>query len=288
MRILSWNIQWGRGLDGRVDLVRIADEARNFDADVLCFQEVAVNHPALPGMPPGQLDQVAVLRGLFLGYEHAYGVGSDLPDDRGGRRLFGNLILSRRPILQIFRHQLPWPADPETPSMQRVAVEAVIEAPEFPGGALRVVTTHLEYYSARQRAAQIAALKAICDEGWSQAVAPRSSAETDPPFAVLPRGEGCVLCGDFNCAGGSAELEPLTKVGAGGTAPRLIDAWTLAHPDRPHAPTVGVHEVSFSDGPQTYDYFFVSENIAARVSGVDVDLATQASDHQPVLLTLGV
>ncbi|MFN6960620.1 MAG: endonuclease/exonuclease/phosphatase family protein [Rhodocyclaceae bacterium] len=286
MRILSWNIQWGRGLDGRVDLVRIAEEVRNFDADVICLQEVAVNHPTLPGMPQQWLDQVAVLRGLFLGYEHAYGAGSDLPDGLGGRRKFGNLILARRPLLQIFRHLLPWPADPLVSSMQRVAVEAVIEAPAFPGGALRVITTHLEYYSAKQRAAQLEALRAICREGWHHAVAPCSGEETDSPFAVLPRGEGCVLCGDFNCAGGPTELAPLTKIGAGDTAPRLIDAWPLAHPDRPHAPTVGVHEVSFSDGPQAYDYFFVSENIAGRVADVTVDLGTQASDHQPVVLAL--
>lgn len=286
MKIVSWNIQWGRGLDGRVDLVRIAETLRGWDPDVVCLQEVAVNHPALAGMPPDQLDQLAVLRGLFVGFEHAYGVGSDLPDGLGGRRLFGNLILSRLPILQIFRHLLPWPADPEKPSMQRVAVEAVIEAPTFPGAALRVITTHLEYYSAIQRAAQIERLREICDEGWHHAVAPRSGAESDSPFAVLPRGEGVVLCGDFNCAGGPVELEPLTKVGADGTAPRLIDAWTRAHPGEPHAPTVGVHEVSFSDGPQTYDYFFVSENLATRVVDLQVDLATTASDHQPGVLTL--
>lgn len=286
MRILSWNIQWGRGLDGRVDLVRIAEEARRFDADVLCFQEVAVNHPTLPGMPRQQLDQVAVLGGLFLGHEPAYGVGSDLPDGLGGRRQFGNLILSRRPILQIFRHLLPWPADPALPGMQRVAVEAVIEAPAFPGGALRVVTTHLEYYSAKQRAAQIERLRAICDEGHWHGREPRSNAESDSPFAVLPRGEGCVLCGDFNCAGGLAELQPLMEVGTGGAAPPLLDAWGLVHPDLPHAPTVGVHEVSFSDGPQTYDFFFVSQNIAARVKDVEVDPATQASDHQPVVLLM--
>ncbi len=50
--MLSWNIQWGRGIDGRVDLARTAAVAREFDADVLCFQEVAVNHPGLPGGAP--------------------------------------------------------------------------------------------------------------------------------------------------------------------------------------------------------------------------------------------
>jgi len=49
LKVLSWNIQWGRGIDGRVDLARTAAVAREFDADMLCFQEVAVNHPDLPG-----------------------------------------------------------------------------------------------------------------------------------------------------------------------------------------------------------------------------------------------
>jgi exonuclease III len=49
---------------------------------------------------------------------------------------------------------------------------------------------------------------------------------------------------------------------------------------------VGIDEVSFSVGPQTYDYFFVSENIAGRVRDVKVDLGTRSSDHQPVVLAL--
>ncbi|MFL6704659.1 MAG: endonuclease, partial [Paraburkholderia graminis] len=28
MRLVDWNIQWGRGVDGRVDLARIVREAR--------------------------------------------------------------------------------------------------------------------------------------------------------------------------------------------------------------------------------------------------------------------
>lgn len=287
MKILSWNIQWGRGLDGRVDLARTAAVAREFDADVYCFQEVAINHPGLPG--GAAMNQVEWLSGLFLGFEAIYGVGSDLPDEKGrggGRRRFGNLILSRRPVLQVFRHLLPWPVDPAVPSMPRVAVEAVIEAPEFPGGALRVIATHLEYYSPIQRTGEIEALRNICDEGWRHATQPRSAEEADPPFAVLPRGEGCVLCGDFNCPVGAAELAPLAKVGAGDTAPPLLDAWPLAHPDLAHQPTVGVHEASFTAGPATYDFFFVGENIADRVADVAVDGGTTASDHQPVMLTL--
>ena len=38
------------------------------------------------------------------------------------------------------------------PNMPRVALEAVVEAP---WGLVSVVTTHLEFYSAKQRAAQV-------------------------------------------------------------------------------------------------------------------------------------
>lgn len=281
MRILSWNIQWGRDLDGKVDLARTAAIARESGADIFCLQEVAVNHPNLLGGAP--MDQAEWLSHLFLGYESVYGVGSDLPDGLGGRRQFGNLILSRRPILQVFRHLLPWPTDPAVPSMQRAALEVVIAAPEFPGGALRVVTTHLEYYSAVQRAAQVEALRGICDAGWQQAVAPRSAAETDPPFAVLPRGEGCVLCGDFNSPAGAPEHAPL---GRPGDAPALLDAWPLVHGTVPRAPTFSVHERSYLPEPACYDFFFVSANIADRVKGIEVDGGSTASDHQPVLLDL--
>ena len=281
MRILSWNIQWGRGIDGRVDLARTAAVARDFDADVLCLQEVAINHPGLPG--GAAMDQVAWLGGLFLGYQSVYGVGSDLPDGLGGRRQFGNLILSRLPVLQVFRHLLPWPADPEVPSMQRVAVEAVIGAPAFPGGALRIITTHLEYYSVLQRRAQLAALRDLCAAGWRHAIRPHSAAESDPPFAVLPRGEGCVLCGDFNSPAGAPEQAVLD---AGNDAPALRNAWPLVHGTVPPAPTLGLHDRRFVNEPVCYDYFFVSANLAERVRDIRVDGGSVASDHQPVLLAL--
>jgi endonuclease/exonuclease/phosphatase family metal-dependent hydrolase len=280
MRLLSWNIQWGRGIDGRVDLVRTAEVARDFDADVMCLQEVAVNHPALPGGAP--MNQAEWLAGLFLGYEAIYGVGSDLPDGLGAggrRRQFGNLILSRLPVLQVFRHLLPFPPDPAVPGMQRAALEASIEAPGFPGGALRVIATHLEYYSARQRAAQLTALRDISDEGWRHAMQPRSAAETDPPFAVLPRGEGCVLCGDFNSPAGAPEHAALTQAGAD-DAPALVPAAVSP------APTFGLHDRRFVAEPACYDQFFVSANIADRVQAVEVDDATDASDHQPLLLEI--
>ena len=140
MRLLSWNIQWCRGMDGVVDPLRIAREARRLaDPDVLCLQEVAENFRALSGSR-GE-DQAELLAQAFPGYAAAYAWGVDVPDGAGGRRRFGNLILSRLPLLQVLRHSLPWPALSGAPSMPRVALEALIEGPF---GPLRVTTTHLE------------------------------------------------------------------------------------------------------------------------------------------------
>jgi endonuclease/exonuclease/phosphatase family metal-dependent hydrolase len=84
MHLVTWNIQWGRGCDGRVDLARIARVARETaDFDVLCLQEVAVNFPGLAGSC-GE-DGVALLSAAFPAYQVFYGIATDLPDGKGGR-----------------------------------------------------------------------------------------------------------------------------------------------------------------------------------------------------------
>jgi hypothetical protein len=50
MRLISWNVQWCRGMNGRVDPKRIAAEARRLaDPDVICLQELARNFPDMEG-----------------------------------------------------------------------------------------------------------------------------------------------------------------------------------------------------------------------------------------------
>ena len=42
LTIVSWNIQYGKGIDGRIDLTRIAREVRSDGLpDLLCLQEVS-------------------------------------------------------------------------------------------------------------------------------------------------------------------------------------------------------------------------------------------------------
>jgi endonuclease/exonuclease/phosphatase family metal-dependent hydrolase len=272
MRLLQWNIQWCRGMDGVVEPARIARVARELcDPDVCCFQEVAVNFPALKGSS-GE-DQAALLAAGFPGYEAHFAWGVDVPDGHRSRRRFGNLMLSRLPVQRVLRHSLPWPAHDSVPSMPRVALEAVIEAP---WGPVRVVTTHLEYYSEVQRAAQVARLCEIEIEARAHAAA-RPAARCDSgPFHLFARPASSILTGDLN-------LKPEDPLAA-----RLRetwrDAWTLANPGPPRPPTFGVHDPAFASAPYCCDYAFVSEDLAPRVASVRVDSACKASDHQPVIL----
>ncbi len=281
MKLLSWNIQWGRGMDGRVDLARILQTIRQEgDFDVICLQEVAVNFPGLPGSR-GE-DQIAELSAGLPGYTAIYGVATDIPDGRGGRSRFGNAILSRLPIGQVWRHLLPWPAEPGAPSMQRVLVEAVVASDV---GPLRVMTTHLEYYSQRQREVQIAAIRSLHAEACAMSARMPLPEEAGGSFEVFPRPTQALLCGDMNFPASAPARARILAPFPGGE-PGFRDAWDVLHPGEPHAPTVGIHKVDFVDRPECFDFVFVTEGLAGRLRAHGIDAATEASDHQPVWVEL--
>ncbi|MCU0869581.1 MAG: endonuclease/exonuclease/phosphatase family protein [Burkholderiales bacterium] len=282
MVLTSWNVQWCRGADGAVDVARVLRDARAFaDFDVLCLQEVAVGFDGLPGSA-GE-DQFGELAAGLPGFEAHLAIGTDLPradphDGRGPRRRFGNALFSRRPVRQVWRHALPWPPDAGTSTMQRVALEAVIDAPD--GAPLRVITTHLEYGSRAQRVAQVERLRALHAEACAHAVVPRADGDAGEPFEVTPRPARALLCGDFNFAPDAPERAALLAPFDAAHVPAWCDAWTVVHGPAPHAPTVGLHDRRWPLG--TWDFVFVTADLADRVVGIDVDATTTASDHQPL------
>jgi len=281
MRLSSWNIQWGRGADGKVDLQRTVNALKAIgDLDVICLQEVA---QCFPGLAGGQgEDEVAMLCAAFPDYEAVFGAAVDVPDGAGGRARFGNMVLSRLPLGQVFRHLLPAPPDPSMPSMQRVCVEVVVNTPF---GPLRVMTIHLEYYSAIQRHAQIMALRSLHAEAVGQAMAPSASKESNPSFRPWPRPVAAVLCGDFNCEPDSPDYQqlllPMTEAGM-----NWVDAWRVLHRHAAHPPTVGLHGADWPDRPYCCDFFVVTDDLAGCVRDVRVIADTPASDHQPIVLEL--
>jgi endonuclease/exonuclease/phosphatase family metal-dependent hydrolase len=166
--------------------------------------------------------------------------------------------------------------------MQRVALEAVLRAP---GGPLRVIVTHLEFYSLPQRLAQVDALRALQQEAAGHAAHPAKAENPDGPFAETTRPVSAIVCGDFNSAFRSEAyrrmLEPLPG------SPAFIDAWTTLHPGAMPPPTAGVYDTAqWSSGPLTCDFVFVPEDLRERPHRCEIDTATKASDHQPILLEL--
>jgi endonuclease/exonuclease/phosphatase family metal-dependent hydrolase len=289
MRLVDWNIQWGRGVDGRVDLPRIVTEARALhDFDVLVLQEVTRGFHegeqagGLKGAPSA--DQFAELEALVPGATVIDGIGSDLPPVGNGvaRRQFGNAIVSRLPVKQVLRHSLPWPADPAKPSMLRIALEAVIETDV---GPLRIISTHLEFYSEKQRLAQVERLRALHVEACAHARQPAHAESQASPFAETARPMSAIICGDFNSAFGdsayNAMLDPIAD------APSFVDAWTCSHPHDNRAATVGLYDRDqWPDGPFACDFIFVTEDLRTRIVGCEADQKSRSSDHQPMWLEL--
>jgi endonuclease/exonuclease/phosphatase family metal-dependent hydrolase len=283
MNLITWNIQWGLGMDGRVDLARIVKTARAMaDFDVLCVQEVADNFPALRGND--DRDQFAELGRLLPGYARIQGYGVDVEGADGRRRRFGNAIFSRYAALSVRRHALPWPPDHGKKTMPRVAVEATVRAPM---GPIRVTTTHLEYYSDTQRRAQVRRLRNLHDEACQRATMPGeyTNEESNATFDPTPHAAHAVLTGDFNLPPDNSAYRELQNPLAGG-GPPYRDAWGSVHGHRPHTPTFCVHSAAYSKTPYCCDFIFVSENFGTRVRSVEVGTETRDSDHQPVLMVL--
>lgn len=284
MKLITWNVQWCRGVDGKVDPARIVSETRRIaDFDVLCLQEIADNFPDPELAGSAGEDQFAVLADLLPGYAIFPAVAVDQPGGNGRRRRFGNLVASRLPVRQVYRYNLPYPLDAGVPGMPRIAIEAVVAAPF---GELRVITTHLEYYSDRQRMAQAQALRDLYAEGHAYARDGQVTKRDGTPFDTLIRPRAAVITGDFNFEPDAPEHVRLLEPFADGTPP-LHDAWTLAHPGQAHAATFCIYQKTDPSGDELHcDFIFVNGDLAPRVRALEVEQQTQASDHQPVVLTL--
>ena len=215
-------------------------------------------------------DQPELLAKELAGYQYAFAAGVDLPGSRNRKR-FGNLLLSRLPMGRVLRHSLPWPAAPDVPSMPRVAVEAVIAAPF---GPLRIITTHLEFYSGTHRVAQIDRLAEVHGE----ALAERLD-EKQGSFQSPGRPRSAIVCGDFNLPPQDPAHRRMLEHG-------FVDAWQALNPGKAHPPTFRIYEHDEGEKPYCCDYVFVTPDLVPRLREIRIDGATQASDHQPVSVTL--
>ena len=288
MKIVTYNIQFGSGKDGRIDLGRIAQTVDG--ADVIALQEVDRNWQR-----SGMTDQVAELTTLLSDYHWVYGpcfnVDASSRDADGRltnrRRQFGPVLLSKTPILSSRLFFLPKSATVGRHNMQTGVLEGVIEAN---GRALRFYALHLAAYWRRDRLVQIGALldivrRAPIEGGaWTGKHVHRYWLENDDRAPPMP--EDAILLGDFNLDPTNPEYDLLAgpSDGAGGRfayQEGFVDAWVAAGHDEGDGVTFPANPGSGPTRDHRFDYAFVTVSLASRIRSAEVDMEAQGSDHQP-------
>ena len=288
MKIVTYNIQYGRGRDGRFDLDRIAGEVSG--ADLIALQEVERFWSR-----SGGVDQPLLLARHFPEHYMAYGPGVDLhlagaaPGEAGAgqRRQFGNMLLSRTPLLSVRHHLLPKYASLGPPmSLQRSALEAVIAVRD---GHVRVYSVHLTHLSAETRLPQVEALLGIHAHAVREGPPvsggdPKGGWTRDGMSPPMPR--EAILVGDFNMEPDSKEygriVGPMSPYGGRVTNPEgFVDAWVEAGNDADGGMTAAPR-----GRPTRFDYCFVSAGLKDRIRAVRVDSEAIGSDHQPVWMEI--
>ena len=188
LRVATFNIHHGVGLDNVLDLERIAGTVESTGAEVVGLQEVDVHFGARSNFVD-QANWLADRLGMYV----VFGANLDFAPPTAGapRRQYGTAILSEHRISEWTYTLLPHPEGGE----QRGLLEAQIRVRGLP---VRVYNTHLQHNSQVERLAQIAAIRAILDD-------------VD---------ESVVVLGDLNATPDSPEIANLTD--------DLVDAWVTA------------------------------------------------------------
>lgn len=209
--VISWNVQGGLGVDGVHSLERLARVVSELgDPDIICLQEISQHMQDVDGGLG--IDQIAAFKSLFQSYEPIFGPAVDRAgDEPGRRRRFGNLVLSRLPVLQVFLHPLPQPADPNVRHMPRQATEVVVDTGTR---VLRVITTHLEFHSEAQRIAQVSRLRGLHEEIGENVSRPGLD-PGDGLYACAPRPQSAVLCG------GASSVSPASSASTWAAPPPM-------------------------------------------------------------------
>jgi len=293
MKIVTYNIQFGLGKDGRYNLERIAGEVDG--ADIIALQEVERHWQR-----SGDVDQPEMLGRFLPKYYWAYGPYFDV-DARtclasgrinNVRRQFGNMILSKTPILSTRLYPLPKSNLRHYHNMAVGVFEGVVTLQN--DGALRIYNAHLGARSKQDRVAQIETIRDIIRrapaEGGAWTSRHTSSLWKEnaaPPPMPVP----FVLLGDFNLEAKNPEYGHLTGPMDGDpeqvtTQAGFIDTWVAAGHDQNDGSTYTDDPSSRNDKGMRIDFAFIDESMKKRVLGARIDEEAQGSDHQPYWLDL--
>lgn len=159
-RVMTYNIHHGEGLDGKVDLLRIAELIKRERADIVALQEVdkGVERTARRDFP----DELATLTGMSCIFSNNFHY-------QGGE--YGNAVLTRFPVVRATNTLYKM----IRPGEQRGILQLVLDVH---GRKLVFMNTHIDY-------------RPDDTERWSNV------GEIHELVRRFP-GQPIILCGDFN------------------------------------------------------------------------------------------
>ncbi len=279
MRILSWNVQYGKSANGHFDFTKILGYIKSLgEFDIICLQELARHMEDY--CIQGQEDHLQLAQQYFDNYSAIWGSGFTWPSasiNRLERQEFGNLTLIKSDPLNYRIHQLPQPATPGKRQMQRVAVETITESTI---GPLSVINTHLAFHDSNEKQLQLERLCLLEQERLSHHSSPKQLDTGTYQEGYLAKAR--ILCGDFNLTPESTHYQYQIQ-------DNWIDAWRQCHSTREHPPTCGIFDSNqWTEGPHCCDFFWISKELSSHNINVDVDTHTDLSDHQPIILEINI
>ena len=286
IKVMTYNIHHGQGIDGRLDLDRIAEIIRTENCDIVGLNEVDDNF----GSRSDFQDQPRLLaEKLNMHYVYAPAIitpssgepgkadkkvpdtkssdtkkvvgtkmlGTKTPDSvhrhRKARR-YGNALLSRFPIKNAVTHKLYQRPEREP----RTCLQADIE---IAGKDYTFFVTHLDHQINDIRIMQVRDIIKILQK----------------QSGTLRR---TILMGDFNCHSADGAVVDVSPVGL--VMKMLQDTFLLAGAE---------HDTSaVTNGNARIDYIFVSPDMADNVKScriINNSLTKFASDHFPVAAAIG-
>jgi endonuclease/exonuclease/phosphatase family metal-dependent hydrolase len=172
VRVLTYNIHHGEGVDGLIDLPRLASVVTSAHPDLVALQEVDQVTQRVGGL--NELSELARLTGMHSVFGKAM-------DFLGGE--YGVAVLSRWPVLRSHNDPLPSVTDREPRTALTVEVNAGVDGPR-----LEFTCTHLDQgRDPENRLAQARSLNAqlVHEDGTAAILAGDMNARPDSEVMAL-------------------------------------------------------------------------------------------------------
>jgi endonuclease/exonuclease/phosphatase family metal-dependent hydrolase len=172
-RVMTYNIRHGEGMDGRIDLERIAEIIRNEGVELVALQEV--DRGVARSGRRDLAGELASWTGMTCVFSNNYSY-------QGGE--YGNALLSRMPVKRWTNTHYRMLREGEQRGLLQVEVELA-------GLRLLVMNTHLDYRPQdEERLANVEEIAGVAGR--------------------YPRG-ALIVCGDFNAVPGSSTHEAMKR-----------------------------------------------------------------------------